>query len=162
MNSRFYRYRCNQCLNIFRYWNLTKLLDTTVCMLHSWNVLVIICPPLCVMYSMRVSLLVIFWALLNGLILIPYTRRKTICAKRITGLLMYWPLFLRYLKELMTYFVSILNHSLSAYRAGYSCQHVILQCTEFWRQSLDKGNCVGTMTIDLSKAFDSMPHGLNC
>ena len=38
------------------------------------NVLVIICPPLCVMYLMRVSLLVIFRVLLNGLILIPYTR----------------------------------------------------------------------------------------
>ena len=60
----------------------------------------------------------------------------------------------------MAYFVSILNHSLSAYRAGYSCQHVILQLTEFWRQSLDKGNCVGTVAMDLSKAFDSMPHGL--
>ena len=38
----------------------------------------------------------------------------------------------------MAYSVSILNHSLSAYRAAYSCQHVILQLTEFWRQSLDK------------------------
>ena len=62
--------------------------------------------------------------------------------------------------QLMTYFVSILSHSLSAYRAGYNCQHVILQLTEFWRQSLDKGNCVGTVAMDLSKAFDRMPHGL--
>ena len=62
--------------------------------------------------------------------------------------------------QLMDYFVSILSHSLSAYRAGYSCQHVILQLTDFWRQSLDKGNCVGTVAVDLSKAFDSMPHEL--
>ena len=62
--------------------------------------------------------------------------------------------------QLMAYFVSILSHSLSAYRVGYNCQHVILQLTEFWRQSLDKGNCVGTVAMDLSKAFDSMPHGL--
>ena len=60
----------------------------------------------------------------------------------------------------MAYFVSILNHSLSAYRAGYSCQHGIFQLTEFWRQSLDKGNCVGTVAMDLSKPFDSMSHGL--
>ena len=62
--------------------------------------------------------------------------------------------------QLMAYFVSILSHSLSAYRAGYSCQHVILQLTEFWRQSLDKGNYVRTVAMDLSTAFDSMPHGL--
>ena len=62
--------------------------------------------------------------------------------------------------QLMAYFVSILSHSLSAYRTGCSCLHVILQLTEFWRQSLDNGNCVGTVAMDLSKAFDGMPHGL--
>ena len=98
-NSHSHRYRCNQCLNIFRYWTLTKLLDTMVCMLRSWNVLVIIWQPLCVMYSMRVSIFVIFLVLLNGLILTPYTRRKIICAKKIIGLLMFWPLSLSYLKE---------------------------------------------------------------
>ena len=50
-------------------------------------------------FNACVFLLVIFRVLWNGLILIPYTRRKIICAKRITGRLMYWPLFLRYLKE---------------------------------------------------------------
>ena len=62
--------------------------------------------------------------------------------------------------QLMAYFVSILSHSLSAYRACYNCQNVILQLTEFWRQSLDNGNCVGYVAMDLSKTFDSMPHGL--
>ena len=62
--------------------------------------------------------------------------------------------------QLMAYFVSMLSHSLSAYRAGCNCQHVILQLTEFYRQSLDRGNGVGTVAMDLSKAFDSMPHGL--
>ena len=60
----------------------------------------------------------------------------------------------------MTYFDKLLSHFLSAYRKGYSCQHVILQLTEYWRQALDKGNNVGTIAMDLSKAFDSMPHGL--
>ena len=62
--------------------------------------------------------------------------------------------------QLMAYFISILSRSLSAYKAGFNCQHVILLLTEFWRQSLDKGDCVGTVARDLSKAFDSMPHGL--
>ena len=56
--------------------------------------------------------------------------------------------------QLMTYFVSILSHSLSAYRAGSTAG------TEFWRQSLDKGNCVGIVVMGLLKAFDSMPRGL--
>ena len=62
--------------------NGSKLSDTMVCMLRSWTVLVRIYPPLCIMYSMWVTLLVIF-LLLNVLILIPYTRRKIICAKKI-------------------------------------------------------------------------------
>ena len=60
----------------------------------------------------------------------------------------------------MAYFVSIVSYSLSAYTAGYSCQHVISQLIEIWRQSLDKGNCVGTVAMDLSKAFDGMSHRL--
>ena len=29
-----------------------------------------------------------------------------------------------------------------------------------WKSSLDNGNNVGTIAVDLSKAFDSLPHGL--
>ena len=31
---------------------------------------------------------------------------------------------------------------------------------EDWKDSLDSGNIVGTIAVDLSKAFDSLPHGL--
>ena len=62
--------------------------------------------------------------------------------------------------QLTEYFKSILNSNLSAYRSGYSCQHVILQLTEYWRKSLDSDESVGTIATDLSKAFDYMPHGL--
>ena len=61
---------------------------------------------------------------------------------------------------MIMFFSNILNPSLSAYRKGYSCQHVILQLTEYWREALDNNDYVGTMAMDLSKAFDSMPHGL--
>ena len=62
--------------------------------------------------------------------------------------------------QLTSYFINILSSSLSAYKSGYSCQHVILQMTEYWRDCLDKGNVVSTVAMDLSKAFDCMPHGL--
>ena len=31
---------------------------------------------------------------------------------------------------------------------------------EHWKESLDKNNVIGALFIDLSKAFDSLPHGL--
>ena len=46
------------------------------------------------------------------------------------------------------YFMNILNSSLSAYRKGYSCQHVIINLTEYWRRALDKGRNVGTIAMD--------------
>ena len=41
-----------------------------------------------------------------------------------------------------------------------SCQHVILRLTEYWRQAIDNGSTVGTVAMDLSRAFDKMPHAL--
>ena len=78
----------------------------------------------------------------------------------------YWPLCREFTShqwipdQMIMFFSNILNPSLSAYRKGYSCQHVILQLTEYWREALDNNDYVGTMAMDLSKAFDSMPHGL--
>ena len=63
-------------------------------------------------------------------------------------------------EQLTIYFENILSTRVSAYRRGYSCQHVILNLTEYWRKALDDNHNVGTIGIDLSKAFDCMPHGL--
>ena len=62
--------------------------------------------------------------------------------------------------QLKFFFEKVLSSFLSAYRKGHNCQHVILRLTEHWRQALDKGNISGTVAMDLSKAFDRMPHGL--
>ena len=62
--------------------------------------------------------------------------------------------------QMIMFFSNILNPSLSAYRKGYNCLHVTLQLTEYWREALDNNDYVGTMAMDLSKAFDSMQHGL--
>ena len=63
-------------------------------------------------------------------------------------------------EQLTIYFENILSTRVSAYRRGYSCQHVILNLTEYWRKALDDNHNVGTIGMDLSKAFDCMPHGL--
>ena len=63
-------------------------------------------------------------------------------------------------EQLIAYFENTLSHLVSAYRKGHSCQHAILRLTELWRKTLDDNNYVGTIAMDLSKAFDCMPHGL--
>ena len=49
---------------------------------------------------------------------------------------------------------------LSGFRKRHSCQDVLMRMTEDIRQSLDRGLTLGIIAIDLSKAFDCMPHGL--
>ena len=62
--------------------------------------------------------------------------------------------------QITGYFRNLLCSPLSAYRKGYSCQHLILHLTEYWCQALDNGSTVSTVAMDLSKAFDKMPHAL--
>ena len=54
----------------------------------------------------------------------------------------------------------MLSDFLSAYRRNYSCQHVLLRMTEAWRKCLDDNKVVGAILMDLSKAFDCLPHDL--
>ena len=55
---------------------------------------------------------------------------------------------------------SIYHPYISAFRRQHSCQSVLLRLTEDWRVALDNGNLIGTVLMDLSKAFDSMPISL--
>ena len=64
------------------------------------------------------------------------------------------------LDQLTPYFNNMLSDFLSAYRRNYSCQHVLLRMTEAWRKCLDDNKVVGTILMDLSKAFDCLPHDL--
>ena len=60
----------------------------------------------------------------------------------------------------MSYFNNILCKELSAYRKSYGSSNVLLNCVEQWKHALDNGDSVGCIMMDLSKAFDSIPHGL--
>ena len=54
------------------------------------------------------------------------------------------------------HFATMISPFLSAYR----CEAVLLHLIESWRQELDKGKTVGSVMLDLSKAFDQFPHNL--
>ena len=62
--------------------------------------------------------------------------------------------------QLSDHFVYIFEHMLSAYRKRYSCQTVLLKCIQDWKAALDKNKFVGVLFMDLSKAFDCLPHNL--
>ena len=42
----------------------------------------------------------------------------------------------------------------------YSSQHVLLRLIEGWHQWLDENTVAGAILMDLSKAFDCLPHDL--
>ena len=49
---------------------------------------------------------------------------------------------------------------ISGYRKNYNTQHVMIRLLEEWRENLDKNYVVGGVLMDLSKAFDCIPHDL--
>ena len=49
---------------------------------------------------------------------------------------------------------------LSAYRVSYNTQHVLLRLIKEWQTSVDNNFLVGAVLMDLSKAFDCIPHDL--
>ena len=49
---------------------------------------------------------------------------------------------------------------ISAYRKNYNMQHVLLRLLEEWKENLDSNKAMGGILMDLSKAFDCVPHDL--
>ena len=62
--------------------------------------------------------------------------------------------------QLTGYFNSIFSILLSAFRKGYSCQSALLHMIEKFKSALDKGEFVACISMDISKAFDCLPHCL--
>jgi hypothetical protein len=65
-----------------------------------------------------------------------------------------------FVQRMSRYIEKIFNPLLSAYRNGYSCNDVLLKFVEMWKQSLDQNLFAGAILMDLSKAFDCLPHCL--
>ena len=62
--------------------------------------------------------------------------------------------------QLSAYLDSSSNPFLAAFRKGFGCQSTLLRLLEDWRKALDNNECVAAILMDLSKAFDCLPHEL--
>ena len=49
---------------------------------------------------------------------------------------------------------------LTGFRKNYNTQHALLNIIENWKSNLNKGNKIGAIFMDLSKAFDTLDHSL--
>ena len=55
---------------------------------------------------------------------------------------------------------TVLNKLLYGFRKAYSTQHVLFKLLQRWQKEPDKSELVGTILIDLSKAYECLPHDL--
>ena len=65
--------------------------------------------------------------------------------------------------RLSEYTESFLNHNLCGFREAHSTQHALFKLLQPWQKGLDNGGFVGTILMDLSKAYElpmSIPHEL--
>ena len=62
--------------------------------------------------------------------------------------------------QLAEYFEAVFNPFLAAFRKGFGCQTTLLRLLEDWKRALDNHECVAAILMDLSKAFDCLPHNL--
>ncbi len=60
--------------------------------------------------------------------------------------------------QLGDFFENIFNPYLCAFRRGHGCQTTLLRLLEDWRTALDKNHYIAAVLMDLSKAFDCLPH----
>jgi hypothetical protein len=62
--------------------------------------------------------------------------------------------------QLNDFFDSIFSPYLCAFRRGHGCQTTLLRLLEDGREALDKTLYVSAVLMDLSKAFDCLPHNI--
>ena len=53
-----------------------------------------------------------------------------------------------------------LSKYLAEFRKNHNTQHALLNRTEHWKINLNKGNKIGAIFMDLSKAFNTLNHFL--
>ena len=60
--------------------------------------------------------------------------------------------------QLSEYLEKYLNSILCGFRKAHSTQHALFKLLQAWQEELDKGGFVGTILMDLSKAYDCLSH----
>ena len=62
--------------------------------------------------------------------------------------------------QLMDHFERLFNPYLNAFRPGLGCNTALLKVVEDWKIHLDDNKYLAAILMDLSKAFDCLPHDL--
>ena len=62
--------------------------------------------------------------------------------------------------QLTSFLDTVFNPFIAAFRKNHSCQSVLIKIIEDWKMALDQNKYVGAVLMDLSKAFDCLPHDL--
>ena len=62
--------------------------------------------------------------------------------------------------QLYEYIEHFLNQLLCGFRKAHSRQHALFRLLQKWQKELDSGGFIGTVLMDLSKAYDCLPHDL--
>ena len=63
-------------------------------------------------------------------------------------------------EKISKFFQNKLSHFLCGFRSKYSTQHALFRLIQKWQACLDNSGKIGTVLMDLSKAFDTLPHDL--
>ena len=62
--------------------------------------------------------------------------------------------------QLYIYMDNFLNELLCGFRKAHSTQHALFKLLQAWQKELDNSGFIGTILMDLSKAYDCLPHDL--
>ena len=60
-------------------------------------------------------------------------------------------------EQIYQHFVSILFPLLTGFRQGYNTQYALFRVLEMWKKQLGMSATIGTILLDLSKAYDCIP-----
>ena len=55
---------------------------------------------------------------------------------------------------------NFLNELLCGIRRAHSIQHALFKLLQAWQKELDNSGFIGTIIMDLPKAYDCLPHDL--